>query len=399
MAWIIRFAIGLLIAPIAIPQPLRAQEFLKQLEDRLKDAANPAAKPVQEHHDVADAAEELPLPNQKQPNSDPTPQTKRRSPPIVITPKKNRNPGDSPGASPSAGQRANSTAEPEEPSQGYLGLTVEPVAGGNFGLAVVEVTPQSPAWKSGFRTGDRVIGLGGEAVTTIDQFASVLQTYAPGEPIKFLVQRQGRSVILTAVLQDRGMAQRVQGNLPAQGNMPGTAGRGTTGRRPATPYQPLSGPLPNNDGMALGVSVSNLSDAFRQQFGVPVFRGAAISEVIVGSPAERAGLQPGDCIVEIDGRMILFADDVVNAMRSAVSGQTLTVGYYRGARKMITQVPVVTDGDAAGFGGISEEFDREMLTPEYVASLQAEIARLNEELEAMRSRLQDLESRLPPNRR
>lgn len=341
MAGMIRFALGLLIIMSALPHPAGAQDFLKQLEDRLKDATKPAPK----KDDAEKSSEELPLPN------------------------------------------------PKQPGPGYLGLTLEPLARGNFGLAVVEVTPQSPAWKSGFRVGDRVIGLGGEAVTTIDQFAAALQTYPPGEPIKFLVQRQGRSVNLTAILQNRDVAQRIQGNVP-----------GKVTRRPATPYQPLSEPVASNEGMTLGVSVSNLSEAFRQQFGIPVFRGAAVSEVVVGSPAERAGIQPGDCIVDIDGRMILFAEDVVNAMRSAVSGQTITIGYYRGLRKLLTQIPVVFEEEArTGKGiagrGFSESIDPDMLTPEYVAELQAEIVRLNEELEAMRMRLQDLESRLPPDRR
>jgi len=341
MAWIIRFAFGLLIVVSASPASSRAQDFLKQLEDRLKDVTKPAQKEqdAQQEQDVAKPSdEELPLPNQKQ--------------------------------------------------EGYLGLTLEPLPGGNFGLAVVEVTPQSPAWKSGFRVGDRVIGLGGEAVTSIDQFATALQNYAPGESVKFLVQRQGRSVNLTAVLQSRGVAQRVQGDVPSNLN-----------RRPMTPYQPISGSSANNEGMTLGVSVSNLSDAFRQQFGIPVFRGAAISEVVVGSPAERAGIQPGDCIVDIDGRMILFAEDVVSAMRSAVDGQVISIGYYHGARKLQAQIPIMIEGPPTTSEVNSGEINQEMLTPEYVSALQAEVVRLNEELEAMRSRLLELESRLPPNRR
>jgi membrane-associated protease RseP (regulator of RpoE activity) len=380
MAWIIRISLGLLFVVSAFPHPLQAQDFLKQLEDRLKDATR-TAQEEQETEKPSD--EELPLPNPKPDAAAKSPEAKPRSAPIVITPRKPRK------ADTSAATTANPTAEESGvPEEGYLGLTLEPLPGGNFGLAVVEVTPQSPAWKSGFRVGDRVIGLGGEAVTTIDQFAAALQTYAPGEAIKFLVQRQGRSVNLMAVLQGRSMAQRIQGIPP-----------GNATRRPATPYQPISGTPASDEGMTLGVSVSNLSDAFRQQFGIPVFRGAAISEVVVGSPAERAGIQPGDCIVDIDGRMILFAEDVVNAMRSAVSGQILTIGYYRGIRKRQAQVPIAMEGEPLVNQEGTGEVPQEMLTPEYVSALQAEIVRLNEELEAMRSRLLELESSPPPNRR
>lgn len=357
--------------------PMRAQEILQQLENRLREAAGQTTEvspPEGEMPPSESNAEELPLPGNLPGNTPAAkaPQAKPRSAPKVIIPRNQR--------------RSSSPAIPTSPSEwdsegdGYLGLTLEPISGGNFGLSVVEVTPQSPAWKSGFRLGDRVVGVGGQAVTTIDQFASAIKAYAAGQPIKFLVQRQGRSIPLTSVLQDRELAQQIQGNL--QGQPPGR-----------TPYQPISSATAEGGGLLLGVSVSNLSDAFRKQFSIPVFRGASVSEVVVGSPAEIAGIRPGDCIVEIDGQMVLFADDVVRASRSAALGQTMQIGFYRGVQMM--RADVFFPGDPSDGGQVSDA----MMTPDYVAGLHAEIARLQEELEAMRLRLQDLESRLPANRR
>jgi membrane-associated protease RseP (regulator of RpoE activity) len=394
MARVIGLLVGLLVAGFPCANSLMGQDFLKQLENRLKDATGkklketppepsqsqeiapdePASEPADEPADEA-MAEELPVPG-----GEPPVQAKPRPAPIILFPKKDRDPSRS--ASPVV------PAEPEAPEGGYLGLTLEPLPGGNFGLAVVEVAPQSPAWKSGFRIGDRVIGVEGQAVTTMDQFASALQSYPPGEPIKFLVQRQGRTVNLTSILQDRGIAQRLQGNVLR--NVP---------RRPLTPYQPISGATGNEEGMVLGVSVSNLSEAFRQQFGIPVYRGASISEVVVGSPAERAGLQPGDCIVDIDGRMVLFAEDVVQATRGSVPGQTMLIGFYRGSQKMRAEVGLATDRASNARGETNHPVDGETISPEYVAGLHAEIDRLREELETMQRRVQDLESRLPSRRR
>lgn len=366
--------------------PMQAQEILQQLENRLREAAGQTteASPPEKGETPSPSergetppsesnAEELPLPGNLPGNTPApkTPQAKPRSTPKVIIPRNQRRSSSPAVPAP--------TTEGDSEGDGYLGLTLEPIPGGNFGLNVVEVTPQSPAWKSGFRLGDRVVGVGGQAVTTIDQFASAIKGYAPGQPIKFLVQRQGRSIPLTSVLQGRDLAQQIQGNL--QGLPPGR-----------TPYQPISNATAEGGGLMLGVSVSNLSDAFRKQFGIPVFRGASVSEVVVGSPAEIAGIRPGDCIVEIDGQMVLFADDVVRASRSTAPGQTLQIGYYRGVQMM--RADVFFPGDPGEGGQVSDA----MMTPDYVAGLQAEIARLQEELEAMRLRVQDLESRLPPNR-
>ncbi len=54
---------------------------------------------------------------------------------------------------------------------GYLGMTVERSPVGLPGLRVVDVIQQSPAWKSGFRVGDRVLAVSGQAVSSIDEFA------------------------------------------------------------------------------------------------------------------------------------------------------------------------------------------------------------------------------------
>jgi len=378
MAKFISFLSVWFIAGSILSFPVHAQEILEQLENRLREAtgqATEASPPEKGETEPSEStAEELPLPGNRPENAPAAkpPQVKPRPTPKVIIPRSQRR--SSPPANPTPPPEGDSEGE------GYLGLTLEPIPGGNFGLSVVEVTPQSPAWKSGFRLGDRVVGVGGQAVTTIDQFAAALKAYAPGQPIKFLVQRQGRSIPLTSVLQGRDIAQQIQGNLQGQPQ-----------RR--TPYQPISNATADGGGLMLGVSVSNLSEAFRQQFSIPVFRGASVSEVVVGSPAEVAGIRPGDCIVEIDGQMVLFADDVVRISRSATPGQTMQIGFYRGVQMM--RADVFFPGDL----GEGVQIGDAMMNPGYVAGLQAEIARLQEELEAMRLRVQELESRLQPNRR
>jgi Do/DeqQ family serine protease len=54
----------------------------------------------------------------------------------------------------------------------------------------------------------------------------------------------------------------------------------------------------------LGVSMMNLTPELAQEFGVPDTRGALIAEIVPGSPAERAGLRPGDVIRSINGRAL-----------------------------------------------------------------------------------------------
>ncbi len=125
---------------------------------------------------------------------------------------------------------------------------------------------------------------------------------------------------------------------------------------------------------------------------------------MVGSAAERAGLRPGDCIVDIDGRMINFADDVVAATRSSVAGQSLLIGFYRGRQKMRVEVPVLANADPVARPSNRENWDRNAnrpadVTSETIAEMQSEISRLQTEIDALRSRVQDLENRLQNERR
>lgn len=374
----------------------------------------PASDPPSDPPVVIEPAEELPVPEGPGKAA-----PSRPKPPIVITP---RNPAPRNAVPPRSGQGPGAVKPAPAPTQdvfkdslmsegevaeslpggGYLGLVVEPVQGGGFGLNVVDVTNQSPAWKAGFRVGDRIVGVGGQAVTTLDQFGQQLEHYPVGTPVKFLVQRRGRSTNLTAVLQDRTLAGQLQGMQP------GTA---LPLQPPKTPYQPIlpslgdsiggnasvSDSVGQSNGVVLGVSVSDLSESFRRQFGIPIYRGAAVSTVTPGTTAELAGLQPGDCISEIDGKMILRAEDVIGAVQQVPVGESVTIGYYRGKQKQLVEVPLLTAGMISGESRapVGTGINPEQLTPQYVESLREEIRRLQAQLAKMQSRLDQLEAARP----
>jgi membrane-associated protease RseP (regulator of RpoE activity) len=267
---------------------------------------------------------------------------------------------------------------------GFLGLTVESVPGGGFGLTVVEVTADSPAWKSGFRVGDRVISVSGHAVATVDAFANQLAKFEAGSPVKFQVDRRGKIANLVAVLQDRSIAGQIQGNLPgtALGTTvdPSANGLSNMANRTAKPF--------------FGVNVSDMSDGFRRQFAIPAYRGASVTNVIPFSPAHSAGLKPGDCIVDIDGAPVQSAETVLDAVQRGKPGQVMSVSYYRGRLLTTASVPLAIDHESPSYQASAASVTPEMLTPEYVASLQSELERVNSELTQTQSRLQQLESRM-----
>ena len=272
------------------------------------------------------------------------------------------------------------------PGGGFLGLTVESIPGGGFGLTVVEVVTDSPAWKAGFRNGDRVVGVAGQAVSTTDAFEEQLKNFGPGSPVKFLVERRGRNANLTAVLQDRAIAGQIHGFRPGTASELSSEGFGQNPNPNSRPGQAY-----------FGVNVSDMSDAYRKQFSIPAYRGASVTEVVPNSPAHSAGLKPGDCIVEIDGTTVQSAEVVFNAISRARPGQLISFSFYRGRQLLSASVPLANDREQAvdnANGGFGNSVSPDKLTADYVTSLHSELERVNNELAETQARLQQLEARL-----
>jgi len=82
----------------------------------------------------------------------------------------------------------------------------------------------------------------------------------------------------------------------------------------------------------LGVSSQSVQDvapAVLQKYGVTASEGAFVSEVVVGSSAEDAGLQPGDVITSIDGKSVGSAADVGAAIRAKQAGDAIEIEFER----------------------------------------------------------------------
>ncbi len=72
--------------------------------------------------------------------------------------------------------------------------------------------------------------------------------------------------------------------------------------------------------------------------------GVIIGSVVPGGGASKAGLQPGDVILSIDGRTIKDGDDLVADISARHIGSTVKVGYLRGKEQ---KSATVTIGDRA----------------------------------------------------
>ncbi|MBN1164219.1 MAG: PDZ domain-containing protein, partial [Candidatus Krumholzibacteriota bacterium] len=78
-----------------------------------------------------------------------------------------------------------------------------------------------------------------------------------------------------------------------------------------------------------GLSVSELTPEVIREFNLPLSTGLIVMQIEEGGPAERAGIQVGDVIVEIDGMTIHNASQASRAIYGKQVGDDLGIVLWR----------------------------------------------------------------------
>ena len=76
-----------------------------------------------------------------------------------------------------------------------------------------------------------------------------------------------------------------------------------------------------------------LSAAVARQYGFPN-GGVMVSEVVPGGPASKAGIQPQDVIVSVDGKQIKNGDELIGIVSMKHPGSTVSLGVSAGGKQM-----------------------------------------------------------------
>ena len=87
----------------------------------------------------------------------------------------------------------------------------------------------------------------------------------------------------------------------------------------------------------LGVQMAVLTEELAESFGYEGTRGVIIAEVTEDSPAEEAGLQADDIVLEISGRRVIDMNQLRNSVATIPPGKTVDVTVFRnGARRSVS---------------------------------------------------------------
>lgn len=88
------------------------------------------------------------------------------------------------------------------------------------------------------------------------------------------------------------------------------------------------------------LEVAPLTTQLADELGAPNTNGIVIARMAQNSPAGRAGIQPHDIIVAVNGQAIGDAGRLLRAIADAPIGSTATIDVIRDGRRMTFKVPV-----------------------------------------------------------
>ncbi|MFC1934289.1 S1C family serine protease [Chloroflexota bacterium] len=86
----------------------------------------------------------------------------------------------------------------------------------------------------------------------------------------------------------------------------------------------------------LGVGLYTVDQFVVQRYNLAVDRGILVTEVVAGSPADKAGLKPGDVITKFGSTEKSDASELVRAIHSSQVGQMVEMTFWRGEAEHTT---------------------------------------------------------------
>ncbi len=90
----------------------------------------------------------------------------------------------------------------------------------------------------------------------------------------------------------------------------------------------------------LGVRMQDLNDSLAEKLKLPEVRGALVADVLEDSPAQKAGIQPGDVVVQWNDKRVMDINDLRFMVASSPLGAQIKVKVFRDGKETELTVTV-----------------------------------------------------------
>jgi len=89
----------------------------------------------------------------------------------------------------------------------------------------------------------------------------------------------------------------------------------------------------------IGIALKPLSPALARQFGIDAkSKGVLVEDIVPGSPAEKAGLKPGDVITGFNGKPVVSVPSFRMTVAASDVGKSFDLTYYREGKERKTSI-------------------------------------------------------------
>ena len=95
----------------------------------------------------------------------------------------------------------------------------------------------------------------------------------------------------------------------------------------------------------LGVSIQDVPDDLAEYFDIEEHRGALVADVVVGDPADMAGIRPKDIIVAVNGQKVEDSRELLRLVAGLKVGETALVKVLRDGKLKNFRVKVAKRSD------------------------------------------------------